>query len=532
MIHSTFGARNVLSFPKQKDGVWGREWKLSGMNSVLPIGLSEVHLGGIDPSGRCSFDSQVLPPEMFKKLDPLELAFYNNYWTAVCDLPDVNISKEYYNPRVDPATGDVYVVKCFCNLDEASKRTLPPLPYDLVKPSIETDMWSFGVFLFIIATGGENLFHSNSRSCNISAIEIAANWSRDNAIDLIQQYVHDPVAQDILIYLLSSFEERSGIEMNTVLCHPFFIEDEALLPQEVKKALTEARDERNEVSRSRIRENESKTKATEIKNQMHQLSRMSVRNHMMLVNSSTEVIKAAFGANGTLSQEVPYSFIVLPYKLARNKAGKLTPTSMTDVELSERLGKHLLDLSKAVCFASCLKEFYSNSSKGSLEIIHFWSSSLEKYPIQTAEEILKTFHLDTDNFLDLASKFVAIVRSDNKTFLSNPIMSAMKLVNKFVAPVSQIYNVNGKAYLYPVDEYSGLPVLESNKGRKYPHTFRENVPDIVFKLLPYMHTCITRMMSESGSVESLVRLIFEGASVSSISVKNPVVLRREPSPFL
>ncbi len=493
--------------------MWIREWKLSGMNSVLPIGQASIHLGAIDPSGRCSFESDILPPEMFKKLDSLELAFYNNYWNAVCSLPSVNISKEFYNPRVDPETGFVYVVKCYCNLDESLKRSLPPLPYDLVEPSTATDLWSFGVFLFTLITGGGHLFHANHRTCNVSAMESVAKWTNDTATDVIQQYIDDPVAQDVLLYLLSSHEERSKIDINTVLCHPFFISDEALLPKEVKKALSDAKEDRIEANKLRLRTHESKTRANEIKNQIQTLSRLSVRNHLLLVNSTTEVIKEAFGSTASSSVDVPYSFIVLPYKLARNKVGKLTPTSMTDVELSERLGKQLLELSKATCFASCLKEFYSNATKDTLELIHFWSSSLEKYPIQTAEEILKTFHLDPDNFLDLASKFVAIVRSDNQTFLSNPINSALKLVRKYVAPVIQIFAVNGKAYFYPVDEYTGMPIVESSKGRKYPHTFRDSVSEIVYKFLPYMQTCITRMMSESGSVESLVKLIFEGASV-------------------
>ena len=517
LVHSTFGIKNVLPFLKQNDGIWRREWKLTGMNSVLPTDQSMMYLGAINPCGRCSFESEVLPPEMFKKLDPLELAFYNNYWKSVCSLPNVNISREFYSPRVDPSTGDVYVVKCYCNLDESTQKSLPPLPYDLIKPSAATDLWSFGVFLFTLITGGEKLFHSNRRTCNISSKEVVANWTNDTSTDVIQQFVEDSIAQDVLLFLLSSFEERSQIDMNTVLCHPFFISDEALLPKEVKKALAIVKAERSEAIKLRFRLNESEARAKEIKNQIQSLSRMSVRYQLLLVNSATEVIKEAFSSNKVKSEDevVPYSFILLPYKLAKNKAGKLTPTSMADVELSERLGKHLLELSKAICFASCLKEFYTNATKESLEMIHFWSNSLEKYPIQTAEEILKTFHLDTDHFLDLASKFVAIVRADNQTFLSNPTMSAMKLVRKYATPLAQIFSVNGKAYLYPVDEYSGMPTVESTKGRKYPHTFRDHVTDVVYKFLPYMQTCVTRMMSESGNVESLVKLIFEGASVSS-----------------
>ena len=517
-MHGTFGVQNILSFPRQSNGLWSREWKLTGMSSLTPISQTSVPLGAIYPNGRCSYESRVLPPEMFKKIDPLEQTFYNNYWNAVFELANVNISKELINPRVDPNTGDVYVVKCYCHLDETTKRSLPPLPYDLVEPSTSVDLWAFGISLFTLITGGEMFFRSNIRTGTLSNIELTAKWNHDMAATIIQQYVPSHVAQDLLLFLLSTAEERQAIDMNTVMHHPYFISDEALLPPEVTKALAEVRDERSAGVKLRKSKTESDTRAKEIKNETTSLSRLSIRNHLLLVNSTTEVIREAFDPKSTFSADVPYCYIVLPYKLAKNKAGKLTPTSMTDVELSERLGKQLLELCKATCFASCLREFYTNATKESLEIIHHWSSNLEKYPIQTAEEILKTFHLDPDYFLDLASKFVAIVRTDNQNFLKNPTSSAMKLVRKYVVPIAQIFSVNGKAYLYPVDEIYGMPIVESSKGRKYPHTFRDCVADVVYKSLPYMVSCITRMMSESGKVESLVKLIFEGAAVSSHQV--------------
>ncbi len=506
----------MLSFVRQANGLWRREWKLSGLNSIVPTGQTSVYLGAISPDGRTSFDSSLLPPEMFKKIDPLEQAFYNNYWRAVSDLANVNIPKDLISPRIDPVTGDIYVVKCYCDLDEQLRRSLPPLPYDLVESNTGVDIWAFGAFLFTLITGGETLFQSNLRMGSISSIELVANWNTDVAAAVIQKFVHNPAAQDLLLFLLSPVQQRRQIDMNTVLCHPYFISDEAMIPKEVITALVETREERLAEAKLQMKKNHSETKANEMKNESISLSRLSLKNHLLLVNSTTEVIREAFDPDGSINHDVPYCFIVLPYKLAKNKAGKLTPTSMTDVELCERLGKHILELCKATCFASCMREYYANATKESLETIHYWSTSLDKYPIQTAEEILKTFHLDTENFLDLASKFVAIVRADGQNFLQNPTISAMKLIRKYAVPITQIFAVNGKAYLYPVDEFKCMPVVESSKGRKYPHTFRDCVSDVVYKFLPYMQSCITRMMSESGSVESLVKLIFEGAAVSCL----------------
>lgn len=495
------------------------------MNTLLPISQSSVHLGAITPNGTCSFESSLLPPEMFKKLDSLEETFYNNYWRTVSELANVNIPKDVIKPRIDPESGDVYVVKCYCHLDEKAKRNLPPLPYELIKPSTSIDIWSFGVFLFTLISGGETLFQFNVRTGNMSMVELAAKWDDDLATAVIQQHITDPVAQDLLIHLLSPVERRRNLDMDIVLNHPFFI-SHGSLPKEIAKSIADARDERSDNLKLRMKRNENDERVTTFKNKTVSLTRLSIRNQLLLANSTTEIIRAAFDPNHSFPDSVPYSFIILPYKLAKNKVGKLTPTSMTDVELSERLGKHLLELNKATCFAACMNEFYLNASKENLELIQFWTTSIENYPIQTAEEILKSFHLDTNHFLEIASKFVGIVRGDKHTFLNNPSHSGIKLIKKYITPITQVFSVNNKAYLYPVDELYGMPMVESSKGRTYPHTFRHNVTDVLHKFLPYMQTSITRMMSESGSVTSLVKLIFEGASVSHILAQFFVLLSR------
>lgn len=514
VIHGSFGARNILSFPIQIDGLWSREWKLAGINCVIPTYQKTAFLGAISPSGLCSYESSILPPEMFKKLDSLELSFYNSYWRAVTDLANVNIPWELVAPRIDPETGDAYVVKCYCNLDETTAQSLPTLPYELIEASPSVDLWSFGVFLFTLVTGGETLFHSNMRMGTISSMEFVVKWSTDLAVLTVQQNVDDHIAQDILIHLLSPIEHRSNMDMDLVLQHPYFASD-SLLPKDVIKALADARDKHSDDVKLRMQKDQSDEKK-EMNNGTTTLSRLSTYNQLLIVNSITEVIRDAFDPKHAFPNTVPYSFIVLPYKLAMNKAGKLIPTAMSDVEVTERLGRQLLELIKATCFASSFKEFYLHSTRDSREEkIQFWSTSLIKYPMETAEDILKTIYLDPKHFLHIASEFVSTVRSDN-TLSSNPIESALELLHTFVDPIIDTFRLTGKAYLYPVDEYYGKPVVGGKAGRQYPHSFNNDVEDVAYKFLPYTVTCITRMMSASGSVESLVKLIFEGASVSEL----------------
>ena len=131
----------------ERDNKRLHNWKLSDFSSCSPLDEQlSTSLCAILPDGSYSFKTGSLPPELFKKLDPLELAFYNQYWNAVSKLDFVHIPEDLVKPQIDPISGDAYVIKCYCNIDPEIHQTLPPLPYKLVKPNESVDLWSFGAF--------------------------------------------------------------------------------------------------------------------------------------------------------------------------------------------------------------------------------------------------------------------------------------------------------------------------------------------------------------------------------------------------
>ena len=171
---------------------------------MTPADQTAIKLGAITPGGKCKFDHGCLPPEMFMKVDPLELSQYNQYWDSVLELDKVKIPADLIRPRIDPITNDTYVLKCYCNLEDALAELLPPLPYDLVELDESLDIWSFGIFLFNLISGGETIFQPNLRTGKITSIEMLANWNTDMAESMVSQYVTDVAAQDLLLHILVS----------------------------------------------------------------------------------------------------------------------------------------------------------------------------------------------------------------------------------------------------------------------------------------------------------------------------------------
>ena len=140
----------------------------------------------ISPDGTYSFKTGSLSPELFKKLDPLKLAFYNQNWNTVSNFLDfIDIPEDLVRPQIDPITGDAYVIKCYCDIDLEIHKTLPPLPYKLVKPSKSIDVWSFGAFHFTLASGGETICQDNYRTGNTLKLKVATTWDKSVAERLV-----------------------------------------------------------------------------------------------------------------------------------------------------------------------------------------------------------------------------------------------------------------------------------------------------------------------------------------------------------
>lgn len=458
------------------------------------------------------FDSSCLPPEMFMKVDSLELSLYNQYWRSVMELEKVKIPADLIKPRIDPVTNETYVMKCYCSLDEKSAELLPPLPYELVELDKSVDVWSFGVFLFTLVSGGETIFQPNFRTGKLTSIEMVANWNNDVAEAIITQYVEDLAAQDLLLHILVAGEQRKQIDMDTILAHPFF--STSSLPERVTKILAEARDERELIGKVRRRQRENQKNVDAMERETTRLGRLGLRTQLRLTNSATEALKEAFDPKGTF-KNAPFTHMLLPYKLIANNEGRLVPGTKMDMELAQRLGRQLLELCKAVGFAACYSETLTTRSQMFQKYISSLFLTRDVDPSRASQEILATFHLDGTHYNDLAMKFVMIVQAqlekDSKSFIKDPMAPVLSLVSQYASSVADTFSVPNRAFLYLVDEFSSVVALQKDGGGQYPHVFRDHLSDIVYKALPYMHACVTSALCAEDGVAGLLKLLAEGA---------------------
>ena len=72
--------------------------------------------------------------------------------------------------------------------------------------------------------------------------------------------------------------------------------------------------------------------------------------------------------------DIPFDIIILPYKLARGKSGRLIPSTKKDVERAEKMGIQLVALIKACLFASRMESVvedpkYNNKTWSSTNLL-------------------------------------------------------------------------------------------------------------------------------------------------------------------
>lgn len=510
LVHGSFSLRNIFSFLDQNGGVAERNLKLGGLTSVTPVDQDMFSLGAITPGGKCLFDSSSMPPEIFMKVNAKELQQYNLYWKVVMELDNVHIPLEFVKPRIDPITNEAYVMKCYCTLDAKSAEALPDLPYNLVQIDQSVDVWAFGIFLFNLVSGGETIFQPNFRTGRLTSMEIVAKWNTDVAESVIAQYVSDLAAQDLLLHILVGGEQRKNMTMKTILAHPFF--SPTGLDATVEHLLVEARDERDLIQRVRRKQQESeRVIKTDI--QPTHLGRLGLRTQLRLTNSATEAFKECFDPAGIFTSSAPFTYMLLPYQLTENQEGRLVPKNKMELDLALRLGRQLLELSKAVGFAACYRETLITRSKKFQTSIESLFMTPNTDPLKIGKAILGTFHLDVNDYFDMATKFVLIVKdeikNDPNSFIVDPMAPVHKLLSQYASSIAETFTVTNRGYLYLVDEYSCTLALNGNAT--YPHVFRDHLSDIVYKSLPYMHTCVSSVSCAEEGPRGLLKILSEGS---------------------
>lgn len=512
LIHGSISIRNMLTFYETTDQGKISQFKLTGLTTITPVDDISAKLGAITPKGECLFDSSTLPPEMFVKLDSVQLAFYNEYWRVVRAMEGVNVPDDIIKARVDPLSGDKYVIKCFCALDEEVQKSLPILPYQLEEYSKDIDIWAFGLVLFTIMSNGEIALKPNFRTGRMSSYEVIANWNTESADSMITQYVKDVGAQDLLSHILLPKEDRSLLDMHTILSHPFFSSGE--ISKDIELLLLDARDERELIGEMRKKAIEREKNEDRFRTQTTHIGRLQIQTQIRLTNSITEVLKEAFDPTKTFTNTSPYSLIITPYKFAKSKDGKLTPSSKADIQLAERIGLQLLELGKAVYLAVSYVDMLQDKDPDLEELYLNALLNPECSIAVAAHEMLGCLGLDKEHFADFASSFVGLVRkkleTDPMNLTKNPSSVVLDFLSSYIDRITGTFSEHNKAYLYLVDEYSCTPSVKKGKVQ-YPHLFSSHIYDIVCKSIPYMHACMNSALGSGEGLLGLVKLIFEAA---------------------
>lgn len=450
----------------------------------------------ISLKGSAQFSTSAFPPEMFVKLTSGELKMYNAYWEAVESMHGgAAIDKAIIEPRLDSSTGNVYVLRCYF-ADSGAK--LPPLPYKLIPTQEAADVWSFGRFLFTLCSSGHPLFPTNLRTGQLLEYDQVASWDREKRERAIYTHVDDPLAQDILLHLLSSHEERASLRMETILQHPFFTNGVTNI-QSADKIIRRLADQRasDSVACKRAHERTVLMRAEDewLESRSEAVSFWDLDFQMRMYLAPSEFAMREFSAGHRVGM-IPYSLVILPYKLVRNKAGKLTPSTKEDVELAEKMGTRLIALSKACHFTLRMEKVIRQAADSSRK----WSTS----------EISASMDL-SDHFLELENKLATLASEKVEIFRDSPILIARSMIQERITELQALFKDSSKAYLYLVDEYDGVPVIGNVGGIAYPIEVTKKVSEVVGMGLPLMYLCMLYARGVAGDVSGLVKLIFEAA---------------------
>jgi len=498
LVHGNVSLRNIAGVPLPEDSHSGsgRYWALSDLSCATRQSGGGSYMAPITLKGSVQFSTSAFPPEMFVKLTSGELKMYNDYWKAVEAKHEIEIDKAVIEPRLDINTGDVYVLRCYL---ADSDMALPPLPYKLLPTQEAADVWSFGVFLFTLCSSGHPLFPTNLRTAQLLEYDQVATWDREKRERIIYTHVEDPLAQDILLHLLSSHEERASLRMESILKHPFFTTEAENLQSgdKIIRRLAEQRmSDSTACKRSYERAVFMRSEDEWLKSRSESVSFWDLDFQMRMHLAPSEFVKREFSAGHRVGT-IPYSIVVLPYKLVRNKSGKLTPSTKKTVELAEKMGAGLLNLSKACHFVLRMEDVILRAEDPSRK----WSSS----------EIIDSMDLSSDHFEAFESKLVALASEKVEVFRDSPLLIARSIVQECITELQALFNDSGKAYLYLVDEYEGVPVVGNIGGVTNPMEVTKKVAEIVKRGLPFMQLCMLYARGVAGDVSGLVKLIFEAA---------------------
>jgi len=339
------------------------------------------------------FDISNLPPEMITKLDSEGVEKYTSYWSRVSN--DFNIANELTPEQVKESDklktyleeegctfedfwtrvennaalwkriqprqvgGYYYVVKCFRAGVDGGVHHVEELPYDLVPNSTSLDIWFFGSVMFELITG-ESLFHSNKAGniVNDSDFERLFNWTMaDHTASRRFSDINDPLGRHLLRSLLTSPNTLRQRNMETVLKHQFFLEDEN---EAVTKFSRDIVLEEKEEARKYKIEQDLKLRKDNLDKRTEDLSLISPETQLKFEQSQWKLLMSTHDLS---ELTFPTSCIVLPYELEKTPYGDLC-ASKRNTALGHKLGLIIADILHYLNIVTDIKPRWSGQSFG------------------------------------------------------------------------------------------------------------------------------------------------------------------------
>ena len=491
VVHGSVNMQNVLFFPTGEDSDRPL-WALTNFSNAYRVHSGTEYVGMV-----CNFDSieiasASLPPEMFLSLTEAEAATCNSYWDFVESQFTVPVDTSVLRPHRLTETSKAVVFRChFVSRDGGS---VPSLPYKLLPARETLDIWSFGTMLFSLCSDGRPLFAVNPKTGHLMEYDTIVKWDEQIACRLVYEHVKDTLAQDVLLSLLSSYERRSGLTIESVLSHPFF-DKTASSPSSIQMVVDRGTQSRMAFERCL---QQMLAKQSEEEWLAERTVEINCWNFDILRRfhfSVSEILSRRILGKKSDVCGMPCCFILLPYKLcSKNKKSKLAPSTKKDVERAERMGVVLLSLSKACHFAVQVKRVVER------EETNAWSAGrlLELLALSSDFDVVKS------DLMKLAAENVEMFRVD-------PTHIARMMVVKRIIELKACFEEAKQGFVYLVDEYGGVPLAGQTLG-PYPLDVPDTIINqVLLKALPFMHIASLYVRGVTKSVAGLVRLIFEAA---------------------
>jgi serine/threonine protein kinase len=498
VVHGDLSMRNIALGPASKPIAERTQWTITDFtkSSILFNGQERQPpcLGQISSKGVPLFSTGTIPPEQVVKLNTTELRVYQKYWQNVERMFNIHVDTSAMEPFVDLKTGATYAVRCYFNLPPSAtidSVDLPNLPYSLVTSSEAVDIWAFGLLLFELCAG-RPLLPIDSRTGRLLDYKLLEGWNTEMAESLVFEHVSDPIAQDLLLMLLSPVDIRSRLTMTEVMNHAFF-QRAGLQRYTQSRAIIEKRREDTAIHKRNLRNKLYETSEEAwINPRTYTVSCWDFNILPRFAVSPCEIVKTMMGRKTDMTQ--PCSFVALPYKLCRSRSSLLTPKTRKDIEKAEALGASLLGLSKACHFAFVLKK--ATLSSVSYEVAK-WTST----------ELFGIMDLSPVHFGDVQTELAIMAAKHVESFRHNPMSVAIKVVQARLQKVLELYK-DSEIFVYHVDEYRCLPLVE--------HPYIVQVGDdrrrelLERCILPMQLACVYSR-GVFGDAGGLVKLIFEAA---------------------